>query len=168
MVKIRRAGMKVHETSARQGPAGFGWLFMAVGIGVMIMMTLDPTGLNAPFWVAQIAASCFVFAGLSIVLQAAGAPLLARAAGVLTVFALATPGIWIMLGEGDMSCSSSMGFISGAISGFTSRQAGDLECRLVFGIGGIITVLVGFLALYSLLQFARKRNSGVAPDDPDQ
>ena len=117
----------------------FGAVFVFIGLGMIAMVHFDPSGLNAPYWVVVVAMLTFVVAGLSVIARALGRERLAEGIALLVVFGLAAPGLWILFDPVEKSCS--------ATSGFLTRAAGDLECRLVFGIGGGITLLVGFMAV---------------------
>jgi hypothetical protein len=126
------------KSADRNAPANnlwFGVLFVVVGLAILAMMILSPEGLNVPMWVGLAAAGTFSVAGASVVVQALGYPRLGRWIAVLVVFMLAVPGFWIMLGSGQMSCTRSVTFLWSS-----TGEGGDLECRVVFGAGAIITV----------------------------
>lgn len=105
---------------------------MAMGIGMVVMMAISQEGLNVPLWVAEVAAATFFFAGVSIAAQTKNWKRLQRISSLFVVYCLAVPGLWIMLGPDTGSCTGTLGFFS--------REAGNAECRIVFGIGGIITL----------------------------
>lgn len=133
----------------------FGGLFVATGIGIMLMITLSPEGLNVPYWVGMVAAATFAFAGASVMVQGLGWDGVGRLFGVLTVLCLATPGLWILLDPGDKQCNGSID-----IGGFSlGSGVGDFMCRAVFGLGGIVTLAVGVLALVMFIRYLRRRRS---------
>jgi len=131
--------------------AGLGVAALALGMGLltMILMPLRPEGLQVPLWVAEVAVSGFVSAGLSIACRSLGLVALSAVFNILVIGALATPGFWIMLSPEQQSCVRSISLFSSTFS----NERGDLECRIVFGAGAIITVLVG---LAMLIVFVRQ------------
>ena len=129
---------------------GFAAAVAAVGLVVMILMPLRPEGLSVPLWVAEMAVSGFVSAGLSIACRSLGLVNLSAFFNVLVVVALATPGFWIMLSPEQQSCVRSISLLSSTFS----DGRGDLECRIVFGAGAIITLLVG---IAMVVMFVRRR-----------
>ena len=145
---------------AVRAQVAFGAVFVCIGLGMIAMVHVDPSGLNAPYWVVIAAMLTFVVAGLSVIARALGRERLAEAIALLVVFGLAAPGLWILFDPLEKSCS--------ATSGFFTREAGDLECRLVFGIGGGITLLVGFVAVAMFVRRLLRRHRTVTsqPADP--
>lgn len=119
-------------TSSTTAGVGFGLIFAGLGAGMMVLMAMNQDEVRVPLWVAEIAGSTFVFAGLSIVARAKSWLRLQRIFAVLAVYGLAIPGLWILLGPDTGSCSGTFGFIS--------KTAANAECRIVFGLGGIITL----------------------------
>ena len=88
--------------------------------------------INGPPWIAVAAGGAFLAAGVAIAVgQSAGGRWLATLAGTLIMIFLAAIANWIAFGAGPRGCTSS-------VAGFflaSSRAAGDLECRIAFGIG---------------------------------
>jgi hypothetical protein len=126
---------------SRDAPANnlwFGALFVVVGLAVIAGMVFSPHGLTVPMWVGLAAASTFVLAGLSVMAQSLGLARLGRSIAILVVVGLSVPGFWIMFGSGEMSCSRSVTFLGSE----SSSTAGDLECRIVFGAGAVLTLAV--------------------------
>ncbi|MCB1517223.1 MAG: hypothetical protein KDJ19_06360 [Hyphomicrobiaceae bacterium] len=128
---------------------GFALLFGGAGAAMMVGMALVRDGLEAPLWVAEIAACTFVMAGLTIFFQWKGWMGLQRLAALGVVYCLSVPGLWIMAGADTGTCISSLGFLS--------REASNLECRIVFGIGGLITlaIAIGMTVAIMRMLFAR-------------
>lgn len=139
--------------------ARFGAIFIIVGLGMMLMMYLDQSGLNVPLWVAEAAAACFAFAGASMLARAFGKLHLASALSLGVVYALAIPGLWIAFGSDGSGCT-----VSGGIGFFSFvRDAGALSCRLVFGAGAIITVAAAIALTWAVL-----RRRALPPSDPSK
>lgn len=132
----------------------FGGLFVAVGLGIMAMITFSPEGLNVPYWLGMVAAATFAFAGASVMAQGLGWGGFGRLLGLLTVLCLAAPGLWIMLDPGDKQCSGSVG-----IGGFSigSNDVGDFMCRAVFGFGGALTLVFAVFSAFALIRYLRQR-----------
>lgn len=128
--------------------AGFGALFVVIGLGMMGGMALDQSRLNVPLWVGEIAASCFAFAGASILAQTYNKLRLSRAFSLGVVYALGVPGLWIAFGSDGSGCTgtASLGPIS--FSEFTS----GMPCRIVFGFGAVITLACAVALTYAILR----------------
>jgi hypothetical protein len=117
-------------------------LFTAVAIAAMgllvgLMIHLHPEGLRVPAWVAYVAASAFVLAGLCLGAGVLGAGWLQRWLGVAVTLSLFVVSLWIAFGPGERECSMSLPFIQSI--------APDALCRGAFGVGAILVGL--FLAL---------------------
>lgn len=154
--------MSQTQPLSKRGQLGFGAIFVAAGLGIMVMITVSPEGLNAPYWVAMVAAATFSFAGASIMAQAMGWDGFTRFFGLVTVFSLAMPGLWILFDPAEKACTGSIGF--GGIS--LGANSGDLVCRAVFGFGGGITLLFALGALFVYLrQLLRRRREEAAGRD---
>ena len=132
-----------------KSPIWFGLLFMAVGASMMVMMAVSQEGLNAPLWVAEVAAAAFFFAGVAICAQTLQWLMVQRLSALAIVYCLAVPGLWIMLGADNGSCSATTSFIS--------REAGNLECRIVFGIGGLITLAIALSMTIAIMRMIWRR-----------
>lgn len=128
--------------------AGVGTLFLLIGLAMMTIMAVDQTGLHVPLWVAEAAAACFAFAGGSILAQAYGKEHLARAFGLGVVYGLAVPGLWIAFGSDGSGCSASVG-IGFAGLGF---DPGALSCRVVFGLGAIVTLAFAVAITWAVMR----------------
>jgi hypothetical protein len=114
----------------------------AIAAGVFpILAAFDVGGpfrhedINGPPWIAGAAGAAFVMAGIAV---AAGdrerMRWLGGVAGFLVFLALVAIGHWIAFGAGERECTST---VSGFF-GSRSREAGNLECRLAFGMGALM------------------------------
>jgi hypothetical protein len=114
-----------------------GWLTVAIGIGVALVIWQQPQSLRVPAWVAYAAAAAFVFAGLTILDRADSR--LKAVFSALTVGGLLVPGVWIAIGSGSRQCSFSVPFVEGVAPGAV--------CRIAFGFGSLVTagILVALL-----------------------
>jgi hypothetical protein len=133
-------------------PLWAGLSLVALGLAVMAGMALSPEGLNAPFWVAAVAVSAFIFAGISISARALRIGWLNALANIAVVGALATPGFWILLDPGPKRCSGGVSLFAFGTGGGWFGAAGDLTCRLAFGAGAILTALVAIALVVSTLR----------------
>ncbi len=132
--------MKQSSTSVAGG-VGLGLVFAALGILIYAMVRLDPGAAQAPLFVIDAAAGCFLFAGISVVARALDAPLIGRLCALPVVYLLAVPGLWVLFGDAG-ECS-----VSGTVSGLGVRGAAPSgACQVVFG-GGAIIVLVFAVAM---------------------
>ena len=89
--------------------------------------------INGPPWIAGAAGTAFVMAGLAV---AVGERMrwLGGAAGFVAFLALVAIGHWIAFGVGEREGTST---VSGFI-GSRSREAGNVECRVAFGMGALL------------------------------
>ncbi len=136
---------------------GFGAIFVVVGIGMMVMMATDQSGLHVPLWVAEAAASCFALAGASIIAQAYGKLRLARAFSLGVIYGLAVPGLWIAFGSDGSGCTASGSFGPVSFEGMAS----GLSCRIVFGAGAVIVLACAVAVTYGIM-----RGVGFQPKAP--
>ena len=122
-----------------------GALFVLAGIGIGLMVHLQPQGLRAPAWVAYAAALSFSLAGLSLLLQAFD--LSRRLQGwviVLLVACLLTPLVWIAVANPDGTCEANL------LGVFL--PAPQWVCRT----GIALMLLVGLLILALTVRHARR------------
>lgn len=144
------------QTPSRTAGTWIGLLFMAVGTGTIVMMTVSPEGLNAPYWVAVAAASTFVLAGASVVANAWGLGWLSYWIAPVLLLGLAMPGLWILVAPGELHCTASASFMA--------STAGDLTCRAVFGFGAMLVLAVAVFAVARLVRGRGRPKSGGAED----
>ena len=114
-----------------------GRLAVAAGSGVAALIWLQPQQLQAPAWVAYVAAAAFVLAGLAI-LARTGSRLNALFVA-LTAAALVVPGGWVAFAPGSRECSFNLPFLEGMAPGAV--------CRVAFGLGTLIAALLFLLLL---------------------
>ncbi|HWA19739.1 MAG TPA: hypothetical protein VG757_12160 [Devosia sp.] len=124
---------------ARQSAPGI--LSLAIGLAILLMINLDPSGAEAPLWVVNAAVSSFVFAGIALIANSFGFPLVGRFAAAAVAWMLAIPGLWIMLDGQGAQCSASISL--GGLSAAGSAASG--LCRTVFGMGGVITLAIAIV-----------------------
>jgi hypothetical protein len=149
--------------SAATAPVWFGAVFVVIGLGIMAGMVAWPEGLNVPMWVGLAAAATFSVAGASVIAQSLGYARVGRWIAVAVVFLLAVPGLWIMLGSDEMSCTRSVSFLWSS-----SGEAGDLECRVVFGVGAIGTIAAGLAVAWAAWRGAGRRPEPQAVSESDR
>lgn len=128
-------GVKQSSTSVAVG-VGLGLVFATLGVLIYAMVRTDPSAARAPLFVIDAAASCFFFAGVSVVARALDAPLIGRLCALPVVYLLAVPGLWVLFGDAG-ECSVS-GLASGVV---VSGTAPSGVCQAVFGGGAIIVLL---------------------------
>ncbi|MBL0426303.1 hypothetical protein [Ramlibacter alkalitolerans] len=125
-----------------------GALAIAVGAAVALAMLYAPGGARAPAWVIYAAAGAFVLAGLTLIAQGTGRRLLARWLPALVIACLVAPAAWIALGAGPRRCLVSVWASGGRLLGRHS----DLLCRLAFGAGAVLGLLMLLLAVREALR----------------
>jgi len=111
-----------------------GLLLIAVGVGTLALIFLQPQQLRVPAWVAYAAVATFPLAGAALIAGALGAARLVPWLGMLLIAGLLVPGLWAAFGPGPQKCSVYVGAIGG--------EASDWVCRTGFGIGSIIGLAV--------------------------
>jgi len=138
------------KTAERMPPASarsqliWGVAILAIGSLTGALIYTHPEKLHAPAWVAYVACSTFVFAGLSLVASARGAKRLQGWFAVILILAMLVPGAWIAFGPGDRECWLSFSF--------TESIAPSTLCRGAFGFGTIIVAAILLLAVYRALR----------------
>jgi hypothetical protein len=111
---------------------------VAAGLIVGYMIHFHPKGLRVPSWVAYVAASAFVFAGLCLLAGAAEVSWLHRSLGIAVTLCLFVVSVWVAFGPGARECSMSIPFLQ--------TVAPDALCRGAFGIGALL--VASFLGLF--------------------
>ena len=114
-----------------------------LGVLVVMLIYLHPEGLHVPAWVAYVAASAFVLAGLCILAMVIGMVWLQRLLGVAVALSLFVVSLWVAFGPGPRECSVSLSFVQGV--------AADALCRGAFAIGAILVGLFIVLAIYRIV-----------------
>ena len=91
--------------------------------------------IHGPPWIAGAAGGAFMLAGLAIgVGQSERLRWMGSAAGLLCAVAMAAISNWIAFGAGERQCSSTLSGVFWS----ASRSAGNVECRVAFGIGAVM------------------------------
>ena len=125
-----------------------GVLAVAIGAAVLLAVLFAPRGARAPAWVVYAAAGAFFLAGATLIAQGTGRRLLARWLPTLVIACLVAPAAWLAFGTGPRRCLVSAW-------GFGSRLLGrhsDLLCRLAFGVGAVVGLLMLLLAVREALR----------------
>ena len=131
--------------------AWFGLAASITGVVLYSIVHLAPEAANAPLFVLDAVAGAFFLAGVSVIAQAWNAPLLGRLSAVLVVYLLAVPGLWMLFGQDVGSCS-----VGVAIAGTTGQGTADgLQCRIVFGLGGLITLATALAMTWGAIRAGR-------------
>ncbi|MBP9812240.1 hypothetical protein KBC86_02580 [Candidatus Gracilibacteria bacterium] len=124
-----------------------------IGLGLIILSLLTgflmyyfPSGLNVPPYIAIIALAIFFVAGMAIILQ-----------GKITennyhklmqglILLMSVIPLWIAFDPMEKQCRANLYFI-----------VGDLPCRIAFGIGAFLVILIFLLSFTR--EFQGKNNS---------
>ena len=110
---------------------------LATGFVVGFMIHAHPEGLRVPAWVAYVADSAFVLAGLCLLAGAIEVNWLQRLLGIAVALSLFVVSLWVAFGPGERECSMSIPFLQ--------TVAPDALCRGAFGVGSLLIGL--FLGL---------------------
>jgi hypothetical protein len=124
--------------SQQLSPAGRAFLTVAlIAAGTLPILAAFDVGplrqkdIHGPPWIAAAAGGAFVLAGLAVAIgQGERQRWLGSIIGLLCACALAAVGNWIAFGAGERQCASTVSWLF-----TTSRTAGNIECRVAFGIG---------------------------------
>jgi hypothetical protein len=138
--------MAEERSTERSSIAAFGCIAIGCWIGYVVW-SRQP-GLQVPPGVGYLAASCFLSAGVSLVLQARGFTRAAILPAILVAAALAGIGGWVGFGAGTRRCG-------GSLDGLAFLP-GELTCRVVFGAGAILTGGIVLLMLRSFFHPGRE------------
>jgi cytochrome bd-type quinol oxidase subunit 1 len=122
----------------------WGVVILAIGSLTGALIHAHPENLHVPAWVAYVAASAFVFSGLSLVASARGARRLQGWLAIILILAMLVPAAWIAFGPGERECSLSFWFVRSI--------APDTLCRGAFGVGTVIVAAILLLAVYRALR----------------
>jgi hypothetical protein len=112
-------------------------LCFLVGLFLGYVVWSRQPGLQVPPAVGYLAASAFIAAGATLLLQARGAKRAQLVTAFLLVAALAGVGGWIGFGPGSRRCEGTLGLLE--------FLPGELVCRVVFGAGALLTGLIAVL-----------------------
>jgi hypothetical protein len=111
---------------------------LVTGLVACYMVHTHPEGLRVPAWVAYVATSAFVFAGLCLLAGAAEIDWLQRWLGTAVALSLFVVSFWIAVGPGERECAMSIPFLR--------TVAPEGLCRVAFGIGALLAaVILGLL-----------------------
>lgn len=108
-----------------------------------------------PMWVPTVAGALFALAGVTLWLEGTShATAVGAFGGPLIVFGLATIASWVAFGPGERHCTATISFPFW----FSRRPAGDLECRVAFGFGAIMSwaICLVFVAGSFIMAFGQR------------
>lgn len=145
------------DLKANLKQSAYGFIAIAAGGFILLMVHQDPSAVNGPVWVADAAASTFLFAGFSIVANGLGLPLVGKLCGLGCAYLLAAPGLWMLFDGEGASCSASIAI--GGLSAASGAASG--LCRAVFGFGGLVTL--GLALLFTWVAFRKPRQPQARP-----
>ncbi len=140
---------------------GFGSLFFLVGAFIVMLaadiIPSDPSSFNAPRWVVGGAGMVFMLAGAMAALQGAFGPnpeesklylWIILMIGTAFMLIFSSIFLWVGFGPGEREFSSSTSIgIGTAVT--TTNSSNDTTGRLVFGGGGLISLLMTFAMAHS-------------------
>lgn len=123
----------------------------ALGAAVLIAVaiTVHPDGLNAPAWVAYVAAVSFGLAGVSALAEAFRHTSLACGLACCLLCALLLIEFWVAFGPGARQCTI-------RIPGLAAFPS-DLGCRSAFGLGALV---VGVMLVLAIRGWRNLRSEG--------
>lgn len=134
-----------------------GFAFLLAGLGVGVMMYLQPEGLNPewPLWAAELVPLLFAIAGIYLICDALGyLGVAVRLLQVLLVCMLLVLH-WIAFFVTDAQCSASVGFLGIPLAG---QQLDDWVCRLVLLL--FVGTIDAAIIIPAGIQAWRRRSSG--------
>jgi uncharacterized membrane protein HdeD (DUF308 family) len=114
------------DTLSSKAKIRYGLFFICVGLIVSVGMLKNPERLNAPLWLALLAGSTFIIAGIAVCIHAFVS---AKVYAWLIVFLLSVMTCipaWIAFGSGVRQCSASIPLLEG-----------ELGCRAMFSIATV-------------------------------
>ncbi len=139
--------------SPQQASGWFGGAFMALGLGVAVMVHAAPAAATVPLLVLDTVAGAFFFAGASVVARGFGMELVARLCALLMLYLFTVPGLWLFLGDEVATCT-----VSGTFSGTsTGGEGGQGLCRTIVGIGSVLTLIAVAAFTVSFVRWLGRR-----------
>ena len=104
-------------------------------MGLAIFIVFQKTSPGVPQWTGYTAALSFFLAGIAVTEMAFGTNQLANIVGPLIVACLAIIPTWIAFGPGERHCSGGLSILG---FGLHQQNAGEMECRIVFGFAALL------------------------------
>jgi hypothetical protein len=138
--------MHLRAQVERRKRAWAGLFCAGLGFFLLVIMGWHQPTLQVPSSIGYLAAATFVLAGAALLLQADGRERTASLFSFLAIAALAIVGGWVGFGSGPRGCEASVGGLS-----FLPEE---MVCRVVFGIGAVLTALIGLILLWSIIREA--------------
>lgn len=112
-----------------------GGLFGGAGLFMVWLAMSDPGSVNGPWWLGASAGAVFLAAGLAAGTQGTSMGVWTGPVAVTVIFVgFAAIGNWIAFGPGPRACTGGISMLFFSASG----NAGEIECRVAFGIGAVI------------------------------
>lgn len=127
------------EGAARR--ATVGGALVGLGLVLLTVMVAFPARLKVPAPIGYLAAGTLVMAGLLALANVFCSRRVRAWLAVALLTCMLLPAAWIAFGTGPRTCSLKVGVSSGLIGG-----AG---CRLAFGVGTVLGLVLVFIALRS-------------------
>jgi hypothetical protein len=117
---------------------------VVLGLALLGLMMAFPERLKVPASIGYLVAGTFVLAGLLALANVFCGRAVRAWLAVALLTCMVVPSVWIALGPGPRSCS----FEIGALVGLTGGGA----CRVAFGVGSVVGLVLVFMALRDALK----------------
>ena len=121
----------MNDSKNPTAPKWLGPIIMALSV----FIAFQKTSQGVPQWIGYVACLSFFLAGIAVTGIAFGRPQIANILGPFLVVCLAVIPSWIAFGPGERHCSGGISFLGSALGW---GNAGDTECRIVFGISAVL------------------------------
>ena len=132
----------------------FGYIVFIVGLLIIAVslniIPADEASFHAPRWIVTIIGVIFSIAGISVTGALKGKKVLTHLTGLVMYVAFLIISVWITFGPGERKCSSS-------INGIVNQSTSELSCRVVFGVGFVLLVI---LFIYIVRNEFKKTSTG--------
>ncbi|MFZ2236698.1 MAG: hypothetical protein WBP11_04105 [Dokdonella sp.] len=109
----------------------FGVVTAAVGLIAAYAIYSDQGSLQVPLWVAMLACSCFVLAGLALALRDSAFASAYRWTVVILLLCMTIIPAWISFASSNRQCRARLLFLEG-----------PTDCRVAFGVSTVLIVVV--------------------------
>jgi len=134
------------DPSPQNIPKWVGPLFIVMGFLPMLIGEPSP---GVPRWVAYLACSVFVIAGLAMTLQSLDIIWPSYFLGPLLIFIFATIASWIAFAPGERQCSGGLNFFGLSLKSVNS-------CTIPFGFSAVMCWAIFIFAVASNLKRWKK------------
>ena len=121
---------------------------VVLGVVLLGLMVAYPERLRVPAVIGYIAAGSFVLAGLLALANVYSGRAMRSWLAVVLLASMTAPAAWIAVGPGARTCTVALGQLAGV--------TGGAGCRIAFGAGALVGLVLVWMALRDALGGGRE------------